>query len=181
MTHLGSAKDVGLEKGMAMTVEGLVKILHGYRGTTELLIEIAAGSGETLGDTFEEIATIIERTEKMLKRKNILNVCFDTQHAFASGYDLRTTAAVRETVKKFDAVIGLKRLKLSHCNDSKTDLGSHVDRHENLGHGRLGFNAFKAIVNEPKLQRMNLILETPRDENGTEIKQELRFLKRWRR
>jgi len=177
MTHLGSAKDMGIKKAMAITVDGLVKILNDYRGTTELLIEISAGSGEIIGDTFEEIAAIIEPTEKKLKRKNVLNVCFDTQHAFASGYDLRAPKNVKETLKKFDTTIGLERLKMSHCNDSKVALGSHVDRHENIGQGYLGLNAFKAIIAEPKFKTVNLILETPRDEKGTEIRSEIKMLK----
>lgn len=180
MTHLGSAKDMGVKKGIAFTIAGLVKVLHDYRGTTELLIEISAGSGEIIGDTFEEIATIIEAVEKKLKRKNVLNVCFDTQHAFASGYDIRTPKALKETLKKFDNTIGLKRLKMSHCNDSMVAFGSHVDRHENIGKGLLGLNAFKAIVAEPKFKNVNLILETPRDEKGTEIKKEMSILKKIR-
>ncbi len=180
MTHLGSAKDVGMKKGMEMTVDGMCAILKDYKGTTELLIEISAGSGETIGDTFEEIAEVIERTEKKLKKKDILNVCFDTEHAFASGYDLRTPAAVKDTVKKFDSIIGLKRLKMSHCNDSKVEFGAHVDRHENLGKGKLGLGAFKAIIAEPKLKNMHLILETPRDAKGTEIIKEIKLLKKFR-
>jgi deoxyribonuclease IV len=180
MTHLGSAREVGLKAGLEMTVEGMVKILKDYKGTAQLLIEIAAGSGETLGDTFEEIATVIEQTEKKLKRKNVLNVCFDTQHAFASGYDLRTAAAIKDTVKKFDTALGLERLRMSHCNDSKVEFGKHVDRHANLGTGHLDLAAFKAIIAEPKLKNMHLILETPRDEKGTEIKKEIKLLKSFR-
>lgn len=180
MTHLGSAKDMTLAEAIELTVDGLVQILKDYKGSTQLLIEIAAGSGETLGDTFEEMAEIIEKTEKKLKRQNILNVCFDTQHAFASGYDLRTPTAIKDVVKKFDAIIGLKRLKMSHCNDSKVELGKHVDRHENLGQGQLGLNAFKAIIAEPKLKNMHLVLETPRNDQGTEIIAELKLLKKFR-
>ena len=180
MTHLGSARDMGIKKGIAITVEGLVKVLQDYRGSTKLLIEISAGSGEIIGDTFEEIATIIEGTEKKLKRKNVLNVCFDTQHAFASGYDIRTPSTLKETLKKFDHTIGLKRLKMSHCNDSRVALGSHVDRHENIGQGLLGLEAFQAIIAEPKFKNVNLILETPRDEKGTEIVNEIEILKKFR-
>jgi deoxyribonuclease-4 len=180
MTHLGSAKDMGIKKGLAITTDGLVKVLQDYRGTTELLIEISAGSGEIIGDTFEEIAAIIGMTEKKLKRKNVLKVCFDTQHAFASGYDIRTPETIKETLKKFDNSIGLKRLKMSHCNDSKVALGAHVDRHENIGKGKLGLNTFKALVAEPKLKNVNLILETPRDEKGTEIVNEIKLLKKLR-
>lgn len=180
MTHLGSARDMGIKKGIAITVDGLVKVLQDYQGTTELLIEISAGSGEIIGDTFEEIATIIESTEKKLKRKNVLNVCFDTQHAFASGYDIRTPKTLKETLKKFDNTIGLKRLKMSHCNDSKVALGSHVDRHENIGKGFLGLAAFQAIIAEPKFKNINLILETPRDDKGREVVDEIKMLKDWR-
>lgn len=180
MTHLGSTRDMGIKRGIAITVDGLVKVLQDYGGATELLIEISAGSGEIIGDTFEEIATIIEATEKKLKRKNVLNVCFDTQHAFASGYDIRTPKTLKETLKKFDATIGLKRLKMSHCNDSKVALGSHVDRHENIGKGHLGLAAFQAIIAEPKFKNVNLVLETPRDEKGTEIINELKVLKKLR-
>src|SRR3989338_7178698 len=180
MTNLGSARDMGIKKGLAITVDGLVKLLQDYKGTTELLIEIWAGAGEIIGDTFEEISTIIEVTEKKLKRKNVLNVCFDTQHAFASGYDLRTPEAVKTTIKKFDSIIGLKRLKMLHGNDSKVELGGHVDRHENLGKGKLGLNAFKAIIAEPRLKQMHLVLETPRDNKGTEIIKEIKLLKKFR-
>lgn len=180
MTHLGSARDMGIKKGIAITVDGLVKVLQDYRGTTELLIEISAGSGEIIGDTFEEIAAIIEAAEKKLKRKNILNVCFDTQHAFASGYDIRTPKTIKETLKKFDTTIGLGRLKISHCNDSKVKLGAHVDRHENIGQGFLGLEAFQAIIAEPKFKNVNLILETPRNEKGTEIINEIKILKKFR-
>ena len=180
MTHLGSAKDVGPKKGVAMAIDGLTKVLKDYRGTTDLLIEITAGSGEILGDTFEEVSEIIEGTEKKLQRRNILNVCFDTQHAFASGYDIRTPAALKETLKKFDNTIGLARLKMSHCNDSKVELGARVDRHANLGQGKLGLAAFAAIVKEPKFKNVPLVLETPRDDQGTEIIQELKLLKKFR-
>lgn len=181
MTHLGSAKGVGVKKAIAMVAQGLVKILSDYHGSTELLIEISAGSGEIIGDTFEEIAAVIESSEKKLKRKNVLGVCFDTQHAFASGYDLKTPEALKQTLNKFDKTIGLKRLKMSHLNDSKTDIGSHVDRHENIGKGKLGLSAFETIIKELRLKNVNLILETPRDEKGSEIKDELRFLKNLRK
>ncbi|MFA5954167.1 MAG: deoxyribonuclease IV [Patescibacteria group bacterium] len=180
MTHLGSAKTIGLEKGIIMTIDGMVEILKDYRGSTKLLIEIAAGSGETLGDTFEELNAVITGVEKKLRKKDVLNVCLDTQHLFASGYDIRTPQALTKTINQFDQVIGLKKLKLFHGNDSKKDLGSHVDRHENIGKGKLGKKTFAAIIAEPRLKNTNLILETPRDDKGTEIKKELRLLKQLR-
>ena len=180
MTHLGSAREVTEEKGIEMTIAGVAEILKDYKGSTGLLLEIAAGSGATLGDTFEEMAQIIEGAEKKLKRKNIVNICFDTQHAFASGYDLRTPEVVKATLKKFDDTIGLERLKLSHCNDSKVDLSAHVDRHDNIGHGKIGKKGFEAIIGSPKFKKVNLILETPHEKDGLAIKKDLATLKKIR-
>jgi len=180
MTHLGSAKDAGQKNGLEMTIDGLIKVLNGYTGSTQLLIEIAAGSGEIMGDTFEELAAIIEGVNKKNGKQNDLNICFDTQHAFASGYDIRTPETIKATLNQFNNIVGIERLKLSHCNDSKVDIGKHVDRHTNLGEGKLGKQAFKFLVKESKLKNVNLVLETPRDEKGTEIKSEIQLLKKFR-
>jgi len=156
MTHLGSAKDFGEEKSITLVAEALDKILDGYGGTTELLIENSAGSGEIIGDKFEEIGVII----KKMKNKTV-GVCFDTCHAFASGYDLRTKEELEETLTEFNKRIGLPKLKLFHLNDSKTELGSNKDRHEDIGHGLLEFESFKLIVRHSSLKKINAIIETP--------------------
>ena len=128
-----------------------------------------------MGDTFEEIAYFIKEAEKEIP-KNSLGVCFDTAHAFASGYDLRDKKAVKKTFDDFDKIIGIERLKLIHCNDSKADLGSHVDRHDNIGNGKIGMEGFEAIVNEPRLKDLDFILETPpnKDRNDLDILKKLR-------
>lgn len=156
MTHLGSAKDVGKKEALKMVVTGIKKILDGYRGSCQFLIEISAGSGMVIGDSFEEIADILNG----VKNKKV-DVCFDTQHAFASGYDLRTPKALNETLRALDKTIGLERVVMSHCNDSKVALGEKKDRHEHIGEGEIGLEAFRAIVNHPKLQHWLLMLETP--------------------
>lgn len=158
MFHPGSGKDVGEAKAIKLVIDGIKKIYDGYAGSTELLIEISAGAGMVIGDTFEEIATIIEGVGHPK-----LGVCFDTAHAFASGYDLRDEAAVKKTFKTFDEIVGLDRLKISHCNDSKVELGARKDRHAHLGSGFIGLEGFRAIVNHPKLQKLNLYLETDPD------------------
>ena len=159
MTHLGSAKDLGRAAALTQTIDGLKKVLAGYRGGAQFLIEIAAGSGNIMGDTFEEIAAILKGI-----KNNRVGVCLDTAHALASGYDLSTPAGVLKTFKAFDRQIGLERLALIHGNDSKTPIGSHVDRHENIGHGHIGLEGFRAIINHPKLERLDMILETPGDD-----------------
>lgn len=173
MTHLGSYKDLGKEKGLLQVVDSLDKMLMGYKGETKFLIEISAGSGEIIGDTFEEIAEIIHHP-KLKKYK--IGVCFDTQHAFASGYDLRNEIAVKKTFTEFDKVVGLENLKLSHCNDSLTELGSHKDRHAHIGQGLIGKAGFEAIVNNKKLKDINFILETEYDL----IMEDLKLLKKIR-
>lgn len=180
VTHLGSAKEVTEQEGLDLTVNGVVQILQGYTGTTQLLLEIAAGSGATIGDTFEELAYIIENAEKKLGQKNVVNVCLDTQHAFASGYDLRTSEAVADTIKTIKNTIGLKRLKLSHINDSKVDFGAHVDRHANIGEGKMGVGAFKALLGNSDLSKINWILETPHETDGAAIIKDLKTLKKIR-
>lgn len=158
MFHPGSAKEVGEAKGQQYVIDGIKEIYEKYSGSTELLIEISAGAGAVIGDTFDEVAALLDGVgEKKL------GVCFDTAHAFASGYDLRTKEAVETTFKEFDQQIGLSRLKMSHCNDSKVDLGSRKDRHEHLGKGFIGLEGFEAIVNHPKLAHINLYLETEPD------------------
>ncbi len=159
MFHPGSAKDVGEEKGQQYVIDGIKEIYEKYTGTTELLIEISAGAGAVIGDRFEEVATLLEGVDHPK-----LGICFDTAHAFASGYDLRTEDAVNQTFTEFEKIIGLSKLKMSHCNDSKVELGARKDRHEHLGKGFIGLDGFRAIVNHPKLAHMNLYLETEPDE-----------------
>ncbi len=148
MTHLGSFKDLGQEKGMKQTQKGFVEVLEKYEKAsknpkTEFLLEIAAGSGEVIGDTFEELAELMEPLKKF---KTFGGICFDTQHAFSSGYDIRDKKSVIETFKKFEKVIGLKWLKMSHINDSKVPLGGKKDRHEHIGDGEIGKKGFEALI-----------------------------------
>ncbi len=179
MFHPGSAKAVGRKEGIAMVVKGLNRILDKYDGTCQLLIEISAGAGEVMGDTFEEIAAFIDGAE----RGKEIGVCFDTQHAFASGYDLRSEATVKKTFADFDKIIGLEKLVASHCNDSKVEFEAHKDRHQHLGHGFIGADAFKFIVHHPKLQHIDLLLETPfnGEEEAGSREEDIALLKKFRK
>lgn len=174
MFHPGSAKDVGVERGLELVIETIDTIMDGYRGDCQLLIEISAGAGATMGDSFEEVAAMLAGA----KRGRDIGVCFDTQHAFASGYDLRTEASVNETVKQFDAAIGLKRLVMSHLNDSKVPFEAHKDRHEHVGDGHIGAAGLRAFVRHSNLQHLDMILETPHDDR---IQHDMEQLKAFRR
>jgi len=164
MAHMGSAREVGEAKGTKMVIEGINKILDGYSGSCLFLVEISAGAGAIIGDEFEEIGKIVKAVKKPV------GVCFDTCHAFASGYDLRDAKALKKTLQKFEKLIGLKKLKLIHANDSKAELGSHRDRHEHIGKGKIGLAGFKAILREPKLKNINLIIETPKESENDDAK-----------
>ena len=174
MVHLGSAKDVGDTEAMEMVVKGIKEILKGYKGSCKFLIEMSAGAGQVIGDTFEELAEILRQAQEDIA------ICFDTAHAFASGYDLRTEKEVKKTFDRFNKIVGLEHLAMSHCNDSKVELGGHKDRHEHIGEGHIGLEGFRAIVNEPRLKNINLVLETPWEGVAQDIEnlKKLRSLKK---
>lgn len=169
MTHLGSAREVGGSQGRAFVIDGLRRILDGYAGSAQFLIEISAGAGAIIGGTFEEIAEILASLDR-----DDVGVCFDTQHAFASGYDLRTPEAVADTMRRFDATIGCSRLKMSHIQDSKAALGEHKDRHEHIGRGHIGTDGICAVAQHSSFRDLPLILET---KDGPERTEDVRLLK----
>jgi len=181
VTHMGSAKD-HVSNGDAsrvpasainQAIEGLKKIYETDEElTTQLLLEISAGAGAVLGDSFDELATLLEG----LDRKDV-HVCLDTCHMFASGYDLLTPEALEETMKKFRSSIGIAHLKLVHINDSKKELGNHRDLHEHMGMGQIGAQGIKAVLAHKDFQSVNFILETKHDAH---IQQDLEFLKKYR-
>ncbi len=165
MFHPGSAGADGDKKeGVAAVVKGLKEVLKGYEGSCRCLVEISAGAGQVIGDTFDEVAGILDGVGR-----DDLGVCFDTAHAFASGYDLRDKEGVSATMKAFDKAVGLERLALSHCNDSKVDLGARKDRHEHIGKGFIGTAGFKAITESKMFSGLDLILETEHDAIADDI------------
>jgi deoxyribonuclease-4 len=124
--------------------------------TVKLVIENTAGQGTNLGYKFEHLAYIIDKIED----KSRVGVCLDTCHTFTAGYDLRTREAYDATMKAFDEIVGAKYLMGMHINDSKPALGSRVDRHHSLGEGEIGWDAFKFIMNDPRMDDIPLVLET---------------------
>lgn len=159
VTHPGNATDGDDEAGVVRNAEGLTRALERVAGSTVVLLELTAGSGTSIGGSFERLAAILDGVPAGLAART--GVCVDTCHAFAAGYDLaRDWDGVWA---RFDAVLGLDRLRLLHVNDSKRPLGSRVDRHEHLGRGALGVEPFRRLMNDERFAGIPKLLETPKE------------------
>jgi len=162
VTHMGSHKGLGFEQALARITDSYIQILEGGKDSL-LLLENSAGAGGNIGNSLEELAAMLDA----MKGHPRMGICIDTAHALTSGYDFRTPEGLDEFLTKFDRLIGLDRLRVMHLNDSKADIGSHVDRHENIGDGFIGLEAFRAIINHPKLAHVAGVMEVPGlDGNG---------------
>lgn len=135
-------------------------------------LETTAGQGTALGRRFEHLARLYELSD----HKQRLGFCVDTCHIFAAGYDIRSPETYGETFAALERLIGLDRIKCFHLNDSQRDLGSQVDRHTHIGQGRIGLEAFRLPVNDPRLRNVPMILETPRGEDMAEDVENLTLL-----
>jgi len=185
--HTGSFKDTTEDEGFERVIKGLNWIFEnmttidlmkksGERGHKRLMLECAAGSGSIVGDKFEELRRIYDGIKDEFKP--YLGFCLDTQHMFASGYDLINN--LDQVVEQIDQILGINKIKAIHFNDSKTDLGSNRDRHENLGEGgKIGDDAMKAILNHPKLKHIPFIMETPALDEVETAKKQVEILKSW--
>jgi len=163
--HPGSHLGKGADHGIACVVRNLDRLHAEHPGLkVRIALEITAGQGACLGARFEEIAAILSG----VKDEKRLEVCFDTAHAFAAGYDLSDPKGAEQVFAEFDGVIGIRRLSVLHINDSKAALGSRVDRHDNLGKGLIGLEAFRWIMNAPELERIPKLLETPKGKDLAE-------------
>ena len=167
VTHPGAHVGCGDDGGLANVVRALDEIHDRFPDVrVKVLLELTAGQGSCLGHRFEHLAAVLGQVRELRR----LGVCFDTCHAFAAGYPLSTDAEYEATFREFDRVIGLRRLKLFHLNDSKKPLGSRVDRHEHIGKGCLGLEPFRRLLNDPRFQKTPMILETPKhDAAGKEM------------
>ena len=162
--HPGShLNGISIEDCLKRIAESVNFALDRTKGVSAV-IENTAGQGTNLGHTFEQIRFIIDHVED----KSRVGVCIDTCHAYTSGYDVKTADGFRETFRKFDEVIGFGYLKGMHLNDTKKDIGTRVDRHENLGSGFLGDETFSFIMNDDRFDDLPLILETPEESLWTE-------------
>ena len=174
VTHPGSAKGSSPKEGIATCVDSLKRAAKGLNlDGLRILIENTAGQGSAIGRTFEEVAEIIAGAEQDLP----MGACIDTAHCFEAGYPIQTQRGLGEAVKQLDMTIGLARVRVIHANDSKTDFGSHADRHQHIGKGYIGEEGFRRIVRHPKLRDTPFICETPVDRPGDD-KRNLRMMRR---
>ena len=157
--HPGSHKGSGVEEGLRRIAGGVEKILASTNGfRCRLAFETTAGQGTQLGSRLEEIARLLAASGPVER----LGVCLDTCHLFAAGFDLRNRAAYRRTMGQLDAIVGINHVVAIHVNDSKTPLGSRVDRHNHIGRGEIGLDGFRALMTDRRFQDVPKVLETPK-------------------
>jgi deoxyribonuclease-4 len=170
VAHPGAHVGSGTTQGIRRIASALDEAHAAVPGAEcRVLLEITAGQGSVIGSRFEEIAEILSA----VRSPESLGVCFDTAHAFAAGYDIRSQAGYEATFREFDRVIGLGRLMAFHLNDSRRDLGSRLDRHEHIGRGWIGREAFRLLVNDPRFASVPMFLETPK---GPDLREDIENL-----
>ncbi len=168
--HLGAGEEAGLEK----IIESIDSVFYGTaKIKTRIALETTAGQGSCLGSKFEQLAYIITR----VREPERLCVCLDTAHIFAAGYNMGSESAIRKTFREFDRVVERNRLVAIHVNDSKTARGSRVDRHEHIGKGKIGLEAFRFIMRDRRFREIPKVLETPKGKDLAEDVQNLKTLR----
>jgi deoxyribonuclease-4 len=168
--HLGAGEQAGLEKIIA-SLDAIWTVIPKVK--TKIALETTAGQGSCLGDKFEHLATIIEN----VREPERLCVCLDTAHVFEAGYDIGSEAGVKKTFREFDRIIGLDSLSAIHLNDSKTARGSRVDRHEHIGKGQIGLDAFRFIMRDRRFRKIPKVLETKKGEDLAEDVENMKTLR----
>lgn len=173
VTHLGSHKGKGEKFGEARFIEGLNRAIAKAKTEIKILLENTAGQGNSLGYNLIQIKRIREGIDK----KELVGLCFDTAHAFSAGYRINTQEGLEKTGKELQSLDLWDKLILVHLNDSKADLGTHFDRHEHIGKGKIGREGFRLILNHPQWRDLIFIMETPRRSEGDDFRNLKRVLR----
>jgi len=174
VAHPGSHMGVGEEGGIKTIARSLTEIHTACSGyDVKVALEITAGQGTNLGYRFEQMRNMIDATQN----NDLLRICFDTEHAFAAGYDIRTQEGYERTFSEFDKIIGLDLLAAFHINDSKKEFHSRVDRHEHIGKGHIGVEAFRLLMNDRRFWGLPMCLETPKGKDLKEDQENLTLLR----
>ena len=172
--HPGAHLGAGEERGLQQVVLGLNEVFAATRrAPVRIALEITAGQGTCLGHKLEHLADVIDR----VKKPERLGICLDTAHLFAAGYDIRSPDGWVSTLKQLSRLIDLKQILAFHLNDSKTDLGSRVDRHAHIGQGKIGLESFRHLVNHPRFKHCPGCLETPKSKDLREDMENLATLR----
>ena len=172
--HPGAHLGAGVEAGLDAVVASVDQVFRQIpRVKTRLALETTAGQGSCLGHTFEQLAYII----KHAREPERLCVCLDTAHVFAAGYDITSEAETKKMFRQFHQTIGLDRLVALHLNDSKTGHGSRVDRHEHIGKGKIGLDAFRVIMRDRRFRKIPKVLETPKGKDLREDVENMKILR----
>lgn len=157
--HPGAHLEAGVAAGVdqiARSLDQVHALIPDHKVVT--LLETAAGQGSCLGCTFEELGRIID----LVDDKTRVGICFDTCHVFAAGYDIRTREGYDRAMEEIEEFVGIENVGAFHLNDSKKPLGSRVDRHEHIGEGEIGLDAFRMLLNDPRFKRIPKVIETPK-------------------
>jgi deoxyribonuclease-4 len=162
--HPGYHKEASLKTGIHLIAKALNQIISKDDSKIKILLETTSGQGSSIGYRFEQLAEIIS----LVNKKKRIGVCFDTCHVFTAGYEIRNKADYEKTLERFEKIIGIKKIKVFHLNDSRGDLGSKIDRHQHIGKGYLGLEPFRFILNDKRFQNIPMIIETPKD-HGNEM------------
>jgi len=172
--HPGAHMNAGEEAGLAKIIAALDRIFARLpKVKTRIALETTAGQGTSLGHTFQHLAEIIGN----VRAPERLCVCLDTAHVFAAGHDLTSAAGTQRMFREFDRTIGLRYLAALHLNDSKTARGSRVDRHEHIGKGKIGLEAFRVIMRDRRFRKIPKVLETPKRKDLREDVENMRTLR----
>jgi deoxyribonuclease IV len=170
VAHPGAHVGSGVEAGIKMIAKSIDEAHAACKGfNAKIALEITAGQGSNLGHTFEQIGQIFDAAGESER----LRLCFDTEHAFAAGYDIRTAQGYADTFGELDKYIGIKKIAAFHLNDSIKDFNSHVDRHQHIGKGFIGLEAFRRLLNDPRFFGLPMCLETPK---GPDLKEDIENL-----
>ncbi len=170
--HPGSSLKSDPQECMKLIAQNLDKAIEESAGTTQILLENMAGQGTAVAYRFEQLGSIYQH----IQNKDRVGICFDTAHAFAAGYKFDTSQSYEAMWEQFDTFIGLENLKAIHINDSKKPLGSRVDRHEHIGQGEIGLEAFRLLMKDKRFSHIPKVLETPKSEGLKEDRDNMKIL-----
>lgn len=162
VSHIAATVGQDSDVARARAVANIRRVLADSPGDVMLLMETTAGQGSSMNRSFNELSQFLNDLDGDPR----VGICLDTCHVFAAGYDIRTPETYQATFAEFDEKVGLDRLKVIHTNDSQKGLGSKVDRHANIGKGMIGIEAFRSLVNDPRMAEKPIILETPTEDDG---------------